>query len=225
MAVIDRIKKLTRQLLPTGRAFKMPKGGEFEKLMNALAESEERVYQDGLLLLDSVLPDNDNFDEDDAQAWEMRLGLITNSSVPLADRKSAIRRKMNHPGPVKPRQHWRFLQAQLQLAGFDVYVHENLSRIDPLTLVSGSVQLGDAQLGDSQLGGYVPDRIANSITSEGDIDFESGLTVNFSNLFIVGGSTVGTTASVDSDRETEFRQLVLKLKPVNQVALLLINYT
>ena len=31
-------------------------------------------------ILNSILPDNDNFDIDDAERWEERLGMISNSS-------------------------------------------------------------------------------------------------------------------------------------------------
>lgn len=125
MAVIDRIKKLSKSLFPTGRAFKMPVGGSFEKLMSGLAASEERAYEDALSILDSAIPDNDNFTEEDAAQWERRLGLIVGSGT-LEQRKQAIIRKMNHPGIVKARQHRLFLETQLQAAGFEVGVIENI---------------------------------------------------------------------------------------------------
>src|SRR5688572_11845637 len=125
MEILDKIKSLTKQLYPTGRVFKMPVGGFFEKLHNGLAESENRAYEDAVSILDSALPDNDKFTSADASSWEKRLGLITNTSVSLDDRKLSIIRKMAHPGSVKGRQHYLYLQGQLQAAGFDLNVYEN----------------------------------------------------------------------------------------------------
>lgn len=221
MAVIDDIKKLTKILLPTGRAFRMPKDGEFQKLMDGLALSEERLWADTGSTLDSIIPDNNNFSADDATLWEKRYGLITSDSVSLTDRKAAIIRKMNHPGNVKPRQNYRFIQAQLRLANFDVYLYENLSRLNPL--VGGFIfQHGDYQHGDAQHGGAVADKVARSIYSSEDADFDIG--TNYSNVFWIGGATLGTFANVDADRETEFRDLILRLKPLNQIAYLVVNY-
>lgn len=235
MATIDKIKKLTKQLLPTGRAFKMPIDGVFEKLRNGLAVSEEKAFDDAKSILNSALPDNDDFSESDATSWERRLGLITNTSVSLEDRKAAIRRKMNHPGLVKARQNFNYVQGQLRAAGFDVYVYENrfpdggggYETKDPLVVTGGiggvENQLGDNQLGDAQLGpSFGNYYVANSITQEGDLDFEIGSNLIFT--FFIGGNPIGTFANVDSDREIEFRQLILKLKPAHTVAFLFINY-
>src|SRR5690606_32537660 len=84
-----------------------------------------RAYADALKIQDAQLPDNDGFTADDATDWERRLGMIYSPLVPLADRKLAILRKMNHPGTIKARQNWLYVEGQLRAAGFDVYVHEN----------------------------------------------------------------------------------------------------
>lgn len=223
MSILDKFKKLTSQFFPNSRAFKMPFGGELEKLRDALAQSEKRAYEDSRSILNSTLPDNDNFDEDDCTQWERRLGLITNTAVSLDDRKAAIRRKYSHPGGIKARQHYLFLERELRNVGFDVYVHENLSRISPLSVTGSQLnQLGDFQLGDSQLGGIDTDLVANRIQKEQDEGFDIG--PGFSNAFFIGGQVFGDYADVSSERELEFRQLILRVKPQNQIAFLLINY-
>jgi hypothetical protein len=126
MAFIDQIDKLTKQLYPSGRAFKMPKDGFFQKLHDSLNLSEARAYTDAKAILGSILPDTDNFTAEDAAMWEQKLGMITNEDVALADRKAAILRKMNHPGTIKARQSASYIQGQLQAAGFDVDVVENV---------------------------------------------------------------------------------------------------
>src|SRR6478736_6437530 len=162
MTYLSKIKKLTQKLFPTGRAFKMPVGGYFDLLTDALTESEARAYADALSTLDSALPDNNNFTESDATSWETRLGLPTNISIPLADRKLAIMRKMNHPGTVKARENYRFMESQLQAAGFDVYVYENRfddglggwETMSPTDFSSEAYPSADVQLGDAQLGTF-----------------------------------------------------------------------
>jgi hypothetical protein len=234
VAYIDKIKALTKSFYPTGRAFKMPYGGFFQKLHDGLAISEARAYSDAMSILDSILPDNDNFSVDDAASWERRLGLITNDAVSLTDRKAAITRKMNHPGGIKARQNYRYIQSQLRLAGFDVYVYENrfpdgfggYVTQNPLVFSGGlggdDVQLGDQQLGDFQLGPLFGELVVNSIYNSIDLDFNVG--ANLRSSFFIGGPTAGSFANVDADREIEFRQLILKLKPAETVAYLLITY-
>lgn len=252
MAVKEKIQYITRLLYPTGRAWNMPRGGNFEKLHSGLAESETRAYNDANAILSSILPDNPQFTVDDAEDWERRLGMITNPLVSLADRKAAIIRKMNHPGDIPARQSWDFLQQSLQLAGFDVYVHENIpeqsifSILQPFTGTGqqGLGQQGDFQQGDVisffpglfqqvqqgpiyqgfyQQGGWVfTNKIANHISEPLDAYFSEG--ANFRSVFYIGGPNLGDFANVPAARKDEFRQTVLRIKPVQSIAHLLINY-
>jgi len=143
--------KLTRKLYPKGRAFTIVSGSTKEKLHSALAESENQVYEDGLAVLDSILPDNPNFTEEDATDWERRLGLITNTFVPLSDRMLAIKRKMNHPGTIPARQHYKYIEGQLQAAGFNVIVTEN--RFPLSTTIP--TPMGIAEMGVGEMGGEI----------------------------------------------------------------------
>jgi len=47
---------------------------------------------------------------------------------------------------------------------------------------------------------------------------------NYRSTFFIAGSSLTTPASVDINRKNEFRQLILKIKPVQTVALLNLNY-
>jgi len=217
MALIDTILQITKQLYPTGRAFSIPINGAWEKLHAGLGASEVRAYNDAVAILNSILPDNDNFTTDDATDWERRLGLITNSAVSLSDRKLAIERKMNHPGTIKARQNYLYVQGQLQAAGFNVYVYETGSGASPVPF-----QLGQRQLGQFQLGGKFIPMIVNYIDEDMDSTFNVG--ANTRSVFYIGGNPNGTYANVNVDRKDEFRQLVLKLKPTQTVAFILINF-
>lgn len=236
MSLIADIKALTRQLYPTGRAFKMPYDGDLQKLHDGLAISENQALTDAKAILNSILPDNTSFTSDDATDWERRLGLVSNTATPLADRKLAILRKINHPGTIPARQHYLYLEGQLQAAGFDLYVHENRFDLYPdtyeirtaLFVSSGSgliqIQMGDHQHGDRQHGdNYDPTKmVINSIDEDVDALFDLG--DNLRSTFFIGGATVGDFVNVDEERKIELRQLILRIKPVQTVAYLFINY-
>ena len=144
MIFVDSIKKLVRQLLPTGRAFSMKNDGG--KLINATAEGQTKLHNDILSTLDSILPDNDNFTADDANDWEVRLGMIVNPDLSLEIRKKAIIRKMNHPGSIPARQSADYLENQIHAAGFSdgVYVHENINNwdIEQILSITSNNQMG-----------------------------------------------------------------------------------
>ncbi len=239
MSILTKIRNLTRQLYPTGRVFRMSRGGVLDQLHNGLSLSEQRAYDDAVSILDSALPDNDNFTSQDASDWERRLGLITNVAVPLVDRKAAIVRKMNHPGELAARQHFLYIQTQMQLADFNVFLHENIFDPypygDPVTdtpidlaalanddfvAVHGNFQHGE--LAHGQIGEYGLTLVVNNIDETKDSIFDVG--VNLRSTFFVGGLEVGQFADVDIERKDEFRQLILKLKPTQTVAYLFINY-
>jgi hypothetical protein len=234
MALTDTILQLTKQLYPKGRAFKMPFASDFEKLHKGLAASEARAYGDALSILNSAIPDNTSFTVDDATDWERRLGLVSNPAVSLANRKLAISRKMRYPGDTPNRANYRYLEGELQSVGFNVYVFENrfpdgfggYITQSPGDLSGGAgvlgAQHGDFQHGDFQHGGVFGDVVVNYIDENVDNDFNVGDNVRSS--FFIGANPVGTFANVDAARKDEFRQMILRIKPVQTVAFLFINY-
>lgn len=254
------IVKLSKQLYPTGRAFRMFSESNLEAYYTARGTVFAQAFNDAANIQDAILPDNDNFTESDAEFWERVLGMIDGAGVPLADRKAAITRKMQAPGVNPAKAHYLYIEQQLQLAGFNVYVHENLIALYPSGYYSedpvyslpqvnfaqlgddqmGDFQLGDVrtfytayiteaqlnnfQLGDMQMDGYTwTQKVANGITNTEDRAFNLG--ENFRCTFFIGGPTLGTFANVPAVRELEFRQTILRLKPVPNIAILLINYT
>ena len=238
MISLEKINLLTKQLYPTGRAFKVRAKSWIGQLHYALSLSENKAYLDGISILDSILPDNDNFTTDDATQWEVRLGMIV-SNASLADRKLAIARKMNHPGTIRTRQHYLYLEGELRKAGFDVYVYENIfpafgggfETRSPISLNGGGgtidLQHGDTlQHGNIQHGGVWSNIIVNHIDEDLDLTFNVGQ--NLRSTFFIGGFAFGTFggqyADIPSVRKDEFRQLILKIKPAQTVGYLFINY-
>lgn len=222
----DIMAGLARQLYPTGRAWWMQNNGVFDNLHKAINRSFIRVLNDSDLTIDSCFPDNDNFDSNDATLWEYRLGLTTNTSISLGLRKDAILRKMAYPKGIEARQNKLFIENQLRLAGFDVYVHENLPPYQtPAEIVALSLELtqhgGGTQHGLGTQHGYVNfDVIANeAIVVE---SFSVGS--NLWSTFFICGENLGEMASVPSTRLVEFKELVLKLKPAHTVCFTFINF-
>lgn len=227
MEVFAKIFKAVKSLFPTGRAFFVPLGGIKEGLLLGISEPLNTAYGDSTNIMDVILPDNDNFTEDDATDWERRYGLISNPDVPLEDRKQAIIRKMAFPGQAKARQSLTYFQAQLQAAGFNVYVYENLTNFSPESVAGSSIlsdiEYGDVEYGEEDYGVYYNNKIVNYIQEGKDDHFNEG--GSFRASLIIGGSILGTYANVNVDRKDEFRQLILNLKAGQYVVYLLINYT
>lgn len=225
---LDILDDLSVQLYPTGRAWYRPENGVFDKFHEAINVSFVRLIEKTDLLLDSVFPDNDNFDKNDAALWEYRLGLITNENTSLELRKEAIKRKLGHPNNIKARQHPLFIENQLRLAGFDVYIHENKkpyktpNEVAELEIIP-TEHGGDSQHGEGlQSGGAGFQVIANSIKS---VEFFSvGGDDKLWATFFIGGKNLGDIAEVPESRLKEFKELVLKLKPAHTVAFTLITY-
>ena len=212
MIGVTDILKLSKQLFPTGRAFKAPENSIFEKLLKGLGESEARTINFLLSILDRTLPDNENFTAEDATEWERRLGLPQQPEyVSLTQRKAIILRKYQYPGGFLNRQNYRYIEAQLQLAGFNITITENF---DP-DLIIGTIfqHASDSYHGfDTEMGSIVVDLVANSA-------FQGELYTVSSPLgcFIV-------TGTVSPNLITTFRKLILALKPVNTVAILNVDY-
>ena len=231
--VLTKLMKLVRRLYPTGRAFKIPVGSIREKLHRAINITYNQTWLDIVGIRDTLFPDNDNFTDEDATQWERRLGLSTNTATSLEDRKAAIWRKMAHPNDKFERAHYLFIQYQLQLAGFKVWVYEN--RIDDgsggyaaiflnqfLKFHYDALYTGQFQHGDEQHGNWnIYEKVVNHLSNEEDALVN---VVNGRQTFFIGGDERGKYANVKADREKEFRQLILRLKPVESAALLAIKY-
>jgi hypothetical protein len=232
----QKLMNLKRQLYPTGRAFKMPKDGFLEKLHIALNESEELALNDAKAILDSILPDNINFSEEDASDWERRLGLIHSPDVDLDLRKLSIKRKLNYPGANPAKNHYLWVQQQLQDASFPVYVYENRFDDYPSGYITKSpqelgapdsiltyIEHGEKEHGEFEHGYVYNNIVANHIDENRDIGFDIG--DNFRSTFFISGNPIGTYVNIPMNQKDQFRQLILKLKPVQTVAILFINYT
>jgi len=248
MSIVQQIIKLSGQLYPKGRAFNFLPDSWFKGLHEGLATSEAEAFTDATsVIYDSMLPDNDNFGLDDAEIWEARFAIPVSTGATLDERKAAILRKWRYPGTAKARAHRLFIQGQLQLAGFDVYLFEN--RIDDgaggITTLNpfgfSGFQHGEFEHGEFEHGEFSSELLVNYIDSERDADFD--LNGEYETTFFVASADFGTIdslgvvtfnagasasqllADVPLVRRDELRALLLRLKPAKTVGFLLINYT
>lgn len=227
-SLTDIMANLAIDLYPTGRAFTMQKGGVADNMHVALNRSFIRLVNAGFSVLDSNFPDNENFDSDDCLLWEYRLGLRTNELISLQDRRDAILRKMSRGRNIQARQGKEYIEYQLRIAGFDVYVHENtIPYKTPNDIIAGLTNIvqhgGDTQHGiGSQHGSTSVQLIANLSTPNESFSVGSE---NLWATFFIGGPVLGEMANIPPKREEEFRELVLKLKPAHLVAYTFINFT
>lgn len=223
---------LASQLYPTGRAFYMMRGSVMDKLHLTINRSFIRILDDCRLTLDSSIPDNDNFSLQDCELWEYRFGMVTDLSLTLIQRREAIFRRMARGRNIKARQGRAYIEYQLILAGFDVYVFENGFMEGGVKVYKTPEQInGDfptnVQHGNgfqhgigAQHGSTASDLIANLI--EPNESFNVG--DNLWATFFIGSETLGQMAEIPARREKEFRELILKLKPAHLVAYTFINF-
>lgn len=232
----EDLMKLTGQLYPTGRAWYLPELGVFNKFHEALNVSLLRLIEDAFSMVDSSFPDNENFTEEDAELWEFKLGLVTNTNLTLDQRKVIILKKMSYPQNVNLRQSRAFIQQYLNDLGFNVGIYENIfyDEINNVYFRKLPNEIQSSSLLESQHGGNFQhsnssqhgsgnfDVIANSSNDE---EYAFGGNENlYATFFIASPTDISQRASIPLTRKTEFRETVLKLKPAHLIAFTFINY-
>lgn len=224
---LNAFKALSSQLLPTGRAWWLKLGSVIQLTFEALSLSESRVFSSVINLQADFIPDSDKFSEHALVNWETVFAIAPSGGI--EDRKNVVYQRMAFPSDVLARQSRYFIEMQLQLAGFDVYVFENrfpdggggYEPVDPQPALH-DVSVHDEQVHDGTgFGNY--SIIANSLAPSGDASFKvTGDELR--STFFIGGPIFGDQANVSIQRERELRELVLKLKPAQTVVFALINY-
>lgn len=229
------ISDLVSSLYPTGRVWYLPENGTYRKIHSVINKTFLNVKFYCKSMINSYFPDNEEFDNNDAEFWENKLGLITSNSLSLEQRKEIILRKMAFPQNIKARQGILYIQSQIDLYGFDCKVYENIFQDvngdyyheSPENIIQQA--LLDTQHGGSTQHGLATqhgkgsfDVIANRISTEVyNIGGNSHLWATF---YIASKNSLFHGATIPASRKDEFRELILKLKPAHLVAFCLINY-
>lgn len=233
-----------------------------KRITDAKLKAFDDAYAETLGIQDSILPDNDNFDSQDADNWE-RVLLLPKNITDLELRKQRIARQLFYPNNIVERSTAEFMQDQLQQAGFNVNVIENrfwngseFEVQDPDVIGTQDMESGLPESGIYESAGEIPGTdytsiIANSIDETLDNEFfnapvltpiesgtiESGTSesggsgiisldreIQLQGTFFVGGASFPSIVDLPLERKEEFRQLVLKFKPVQTLAFEYINY-
>lgn len=216
----DKILKLSKQLLPTGRAFNCFEGSNFEKLFTSISEVQADAYTEIESILDKILPDNDNFTASDCDRWEKILGVYSGATDTLADRKLALLRKVSFPLNAKGRQHKNYLQQQLRDAGFNVTIYEYSYFKDLIGIVSHSL---DTQHNTTtrhrglELPSYTG-YVMNCVNQNEEKEF-AVTTESIKRCFYIAGDDF-SFIPITSDRFTEFRNIIMRIKPIQTIAFL-----
>lgn len=216
------ILKLKRQLLPTGRAFFVPVGGEFEKLLLGMADKESETLNDAFALLDAIIPDSDSFTAEDATRWERVLSIPTNELNTLSDRMASIYRKLQFPSNARGRQHKNYLEGQLKAANFDVKVYEYGDVKDYFNNKVHSLDTVHSYSTTHGSGFVVPfynEIVANYLDGSMETPVTPTLD-NLRNIFWIAGETFDDYPNIPPYRIEEFRQIILTIKPLHTVAFL-----
>jgi hypothetical protein len=215
-------------------------GGILYRLHSAIGDVQEQTWNDALSILDSAIADNANFTIDDANDWYRRLGIYNSGTVALADMMAAINQKLNYPGEqIYGRSHYQFIEDQLQAAGFNVRVYENRFPLgpgwitkSPYDILGGTThvaQYGMAMYGSVQYGQLATSNVTKAVQyleESKDALYEAYLATayGYRNTFYISGYPINTFATVPAARKTEFRQLLLQLKPLQMCGFCFINY-
>lgn len=213
---IDKIKKLNDELYPTGRAWWKKNTSVFYRIHEALSISESRVQSEIVNTQLSIIADNYSVSDISVDRWEEVYGLNSNGTKP--DRIKMIRQRMSYPGNVLARQSGSYIEQQLQIAGFDVYVHYK-GAYNPASSVYGGFVYGDTPYGKPA---DIYTICANNVQEDRDVDFN--ITLSLKACFYICGSNFGDTVSIPQNRKNDFRELILTLKPAHTIAVLFVNY-
>lgn len=215
------ILKLKKQLLPTGRAFKVAENSNFEKLLLGLGESESDAFNDAIGQLNSIIPDNNSFTLADTLKWEETLGISSNELDSLTNRKAAILRKMQFPANVLGRQHKNYLEGQLKAANFNCKVYEYS---DVKNNFASTVHKSTTTHSFTTIhGGWKIPAFTGTISNYIEPELEPEIIPTIENLrsiFWIAGNTFDEYFNIPPYRVEEFRHIVLTIKPLHTVALL-----
>lgn len=171
-------------LYPTGQWFDLSLNSNIRKLNNGISLFFSRAWDSIKEIGYWILPDNDRFDAEAIGLWENVFGIPENTNKSLNERRDTITQRMQFPGEILARQSRGYIENQLRVAGFDVYVTLNRFPASDVISESGSesMEMG-AETADMNYSGPSSFRferrepevgytelIANNIKSDADIN-------------------------------------------------------
>jgi len=232
-----------KHLLPRAKAWSITIDKQLRQFFDGLTEP---LGDDAKEFIDEVYDDLFPQTTRELEMWERQFGLTAGTLT-----EQERRDRLDATWAATGGQSIKYLQDTIQAAGFtDVYIHE---WFDPTGLPAVNVKLcvtprdPNTLVGLELLVNNITIVTPVYLTSAGEADMNAGEAVavagNYNDLafremeydipidpdkwcyfLYFGGQTYGTLATVDADRQSELETLILKLKPAQQWAGMLINY-
>lgn len=212
---ITEFSSMNSELYPTGRAWWKSVGTTFAKIHEALAIQESKMTSEIINIQNNIFADNTLISDSAISQWMEIFGIISNGT--RDDKIALIKQAQGYPNGVYARQSKNFIESQLQIAGFNVYLHTESHNPNPA--IYGLQTYGSTVYAEE---GDTFTVVANNVDEALDSSFQ--IANGTTNLFYIGGETFGDTIDIPIERKNEFRELILKLKPAHSVAVLYINY-
>ena len=211
-------------------------GGHLYRLMRALGIQFAIAWTAARGVSDAQLPDNLNFTLDDCNDWYRRLGIYNSGLLTRSQMIAGITQWWNHNNPPINCQNYLYIQNQLQLAGFNVNVYENRFPLGGTYITKTISEVLGEPVGNSVYGGivygeavyggtYSLDGVTICANYLEDASDASVVVTNWrSTFYIADPSGITTFATIPAARHIEFRQLLIKLKPIHTIGILFVNY-
>lgn len=202
--------RIYEHLLPRAEAWKMIISSTKKDLFISLSEIMPafREFYD-LVYLDLFPQTTRQLDE-----WEAEFGIIKKLAVEQ-ERRDRLDARWKEEGGQSP----QFIQDTLQGEGFDVYVHEwwvyDETFISYVVSGNNNARCGNnnARCGANE--GYVILKVQVTVPDDPD---------RWVHFWYIGAETFPDYADVPAERQAEFETLVLRIKPRQTWAGLLINF-
>lgn len=205
--------KIWQMLYPNGRAFIRSDSSNRAIIHDSIGVVNKDVVSQFESLKIGMIPDNNKITLEEVELLEYKYGIYFVEGLTLEQRKTRLLYRMAYPNGIIYRQSAYYMEWVLRNHGFDVRVSENLDRFPPADIIGLSElrHSNNTLHGASTHGGVKYNLIANNM-QEGEF-FSLGGNI-WATFFIKLNSELGA-------RKTEFRELVLKLKPAHLVALII----
>lgn len=212
-------------------------GGYLYRLMRALGIQGAIAWGAARGVQDAQLPDSINFTIQDCHDWYRRLGIYDSGAVSYSDMCAAIKQWWAHGNPPINCQNYLYIQGQLQAAGFNVNVYENRfpsggtfitkTPDEVLGLPIELAEYGSFEYGDTEYGTGTGADGVTLIANYLEDALDSGVVITNwrSSFYIADPASITTFATIPAARHTEFRQLLMKLKPIHTIGILFVTYT
>lgn len=211
-----------RRLLPTGDAWRAAAESSLRKILDGISPTFERAREFSNSAYLDLFADTTR----ELSEWEAEFGVFPRQGVSVDVRRTVIRGRRSTTGGQSP----SYMQATLQAAGFDVYVHECWASTSPFTPrdprdYTQAPLIGTHRCGNPASRCGAPGARCNRFLTNnpgywqtlrwaGEAPDPVPSDDDYWPFFVyLGGETFGTTFDVLASRWREFQWLVQQIKP------------